>query len=75
MLLEIKSRAADTPKKQWLTLAIAEVEQARAALSTSDASGANGLLHEAEDHFSAYLSGKRAKATFIGGPDGGVEQT
>jgi hypothetical protein len=73
MLREVAGRAASTPKKQWLELAIIEVEQARMALRANQASAANDLFHSAEDHFKAYLSGKQAKATFVVGPDGGVE--
>jgi hypothetical protein len=74
MLREIEGRAASTPKKQWLTLAITEVEQACTALRADQASAANDLFHSAEEHFKAYLTGKRAQATFVADPDGGVER-
>jgi len=73
MLREIEGRAADTPKKQWLRLAIVETEQARDAHRARDATTANDLLHSAEEHFKAYLSGKRGSPGFIAGPDGTIE--
>jgi len=74
-LRELESRAAETPKKQWLLLTLTEVEQARLAFREGDVSAASSLLQSAEGHFKAYLSGKRAKASFIAGPDGTIEQT
>lgn len=74
VLREIAGRAASTPKRQWLVLAIAEVEQARGALRAGEPSAANDLFHSAEEHFKAYLSGRRAAPSFVAGPDGGVER-
>ncbi len=74
MLQEIEQRAGDTPKKQWLKLAITETVQARDAFASNDATMANDLLHAAEEHFRAYLAGKQARPSFIGGPDGTIEK-
>ena len=75
MLREIEARAAETPKKQWLRLSIKETEDARERFRAGDLGGANGLLHSAEEHFKAYLSGKRDKGSFIAGPDGTIKRT
>lgn len=75
MLGEIEQRAADTPKKQWLTLSIKETDDARERFRANDPSGANDLLHSAEEHFRAYLVGKRAAPGFVAGPDGTIERT
>jgi hypothetical protein len=75
MLHEIEERAGDTPKKQWLKLAIAETVQARSAFASNDSTAANNLLHAAEEHFRAYLTGKRVRPSFIAGPDGAVEKS
>lgn len=74
MLREIERRAGNTPKKQWLRLSITETEQARESLAAADLPAANSLLHSAEEHFKAYLSGKRSRASFIAGPDGAVDR-
>jgi hypothetical protein len=74
MLREIEARAAETPKKQWLRLTIKETEDARERFRAEDAGGANDMLHSAEEHFKAYLSGKRERGSFIAGPDGTIER-
>jgi hypothetical protein len=74
MLREIGRRAADTPKKQWLLLSIKEMEEVRAKLGANDAAAANDLLHSAEEHFKAYLTGKRGTARFLAGLNGAAEQ-
>jgi hypothetical protein len=75
MLREIEERAAETPKKQWLRLCIKETEDACERFRADDVGGANDLLHSAEEHFKAYLSGKRDKPGFIAGPGGTIERT
>ena len=74
MLREIEERSAETPKKQWLRLSINEAEDAREKFRVNEPVPANRLLHSAEEHFKAYLSGKQGKVSFVVGPNGATER-
>jgi hypothetical protein len=74
MLRDIDGRTTATARRQWLRLAIKEVEDAREGFRSKSPEVANNLLHSAEEHFKAYVSGRRGRVSFLAGPDGTVER-
>lgn len=58
--------------RQWLTLAISEIEQARVAYGEGNESGGEKLLTAAVEHFKMGTTGKRPRTAYIVTPEGNI---
>lgn len=73
-LRDILRRVRYPQARQWIQLSIGETEEALVAYVSGDDKKGSDLIQSAEEHFKAYLEGKKASPTFIAGPNGQLEK-
>jgi len=73
-LKDILNRVNHPQARQWIQLSIGETEEALGAYLAGDEKKGSDFIQTAEEHFRNYLRRKKARPTFIAGPEGDIEK-